>query len=43
MKKRCERGKCAMYIWLGIDVDSQLCELKEMAMRTERDLGLTPS
>ena len=32
-----------MYIWLGIDVDSQLCELKKTAMRTERDLGLTPS
>lgn len=32
-----------MYIWLGIDVDSQLCGLKEMAMRTERDLGLSPS
>ena len=32
-----------MYIWLGIDVDSQLCELKERAMRAERELGLTPS
>lgn len=29
-----------MYIWVGIDVDSQLCEMRERAAAVERKLGM---
>ena len=32
-----------MYIWIGIDVDSQIAKLKKRAMSAERELELTRS